>query len=282
MPDIPQTVRFHFARLAPSPWNWYTKPEFQGCALKWSAPEGNVALYVVFRSSENLPADCCEDLLDGQYDDVVERIDIFKPITQLVDDEIHDKNRYLVLARLDNDDLIWIQDVESSQFEGAAPGESWTYWSNPYGDAPKIKDPCRLDYATVRVDTFCGFEWDYPSQYPDFVGYDLIVSDVPYSPHTGADTDIEAFQAVLSGERGMTYSLERFVNAVVDNDSFVNRFWYYALLAKLPDSGRVQIPIRHVSIPFEKGKPFQYLRPRPSWGEGRDRMMTAFAMICPP
>ncbi|MBQ9817468.1 MAG: hypothetical protein IJM59_08410, partial [Proteobacteria bacterium] len=277
MPLIPDAVRFHFARQAPSPWNWYTKPDFAGCALSWSAPEGNVALYIVFRCSENLPSDCCEDLLAGHYDDIVERIDIFKPITRLVDDEIHDKNRYLVLAKLDNEDLVWIQDVESTQFTGAAPGETWTYWSNPYGDSPKIKDPCRLDYSTIRVGTFCGFEWDYPSQYPDFVGFDLIVCDVPYSPHTGAESDIEAYRAVLSGKRGMTYSLDRFVNTVIDNESFANRFWYYALLVRLPDSGRVQIPLRHISEPFEKGKPFQYLKARPSWGEGRDRMMAAYA-----
>ena len=277
MPEIPELVRFHFARQSSSPWNWYTKPDFQGCALKWSAPKGNVALYIVFRSSESLPSDCCDDLLNGQYDDVVERIDIFKPITRLVDDEIHDKNRYLVLARLDNDDIVWIEDVESFQFSGAAPGENWTYWSNPYGDTPKIKDPCRLDYATVRVETFCGLEWDYPAQYPDFVGYDLIVCDVPYSPHTGADTDIEAFRAVLAGKRGVTYSLERFVNAVVDNESFLNKFAYYALLVRLPESGRVQIPLRHTAVPFEKGHPFQYLKARPTWGEGRDRMMAAYA-----
>ncbi|MBQ9396274.1 MAG: hypothetical protein IJU23_12285, partial [Proteobacteria bacterium] len=277
MSEIPETVRFHFARQAPSPWNWYTRADFQGCALRWNEPKGNVSLYIVFRSSENLPSDCCEDLLAGHYDDVVERIDIFKPITRLVDDEIHDKNRYLVLARLDNDDLIWINDVESSQFSGAAPGENWTYWSNPYGDTPMAKDPCRLDYLTVRVDTFCGFEWDYPDQYPEFVGYDLIVSDIPYSPHTGAESDIEAFQAVLRGEKGTTYSLDRFVNAIVDNESFVNRFCYYALLIRMPESGRIQIPMRHVSTPFEKGKPFQYLKARSGWGEGRDRMMSGYA-----
>ncbi|MBQ4360015.1 MAG: hypothetical protein II767_07145, partial [Proteobacteria bacterium] len=276
MPEVPEEVRFHFARQAPSPWNWYTKQDFAGCALKWKAPEGNVAFYIVFRSSESLPSDCCEDLLSGVYDDVVDRLDIFKPVTRLVDDQIHDKNRYLVLAKLDNDDIEWVKNVESSQFEGAKPGEEWTYWSNPYGDKPLAKDPCRLDYQTVRVGTFCGFEWDYPSQYPDFVGYDLIVSDVPYSPHTGADMDIAAFQAVLRGQRGMTYRLERFVNAIVDNESFVNRYWYYALLVRLPESGRVQIPIRHVSEPFEKGRPYQYLRARPSWGEGRDRMMAAY------
>ena len=81
MPEIPETVRFHFARLAPSPWNWYTKSDFKGCALRWSAPAGNVALYTVFRCNESLSSDCCEQLLDGVYDDVVERIDIFKPIT---------------------------------------------------------------------------------------------------------------------------------------------------------------------------------------------------------
>ena len=111
MAEIPEVVRFHFARLAPSPWNWYTKSDYLGCALRWTAPEGNVALYIVFRSNENLPSDCCEDVLNGCYDDVAERIDIFKPITQLVDDEIHDKNRYLVLARLDNDDVVWVKDV---------------------------------------------------------------------------------------------------------------------------------------------------------------------------
>ena len=277
MPVIPEIVRFHFARLAPSPWNWYTKPDFSGCALRWTPPADNVALYIVFRSSENLPSDCCEDLLNGQFDDVVERIDIFKPISQLVDDEIHEKNRYLVLARLDNEDVVWVQDVESFQFSGAEPGETWTYWSNPYGDSPRIKDPCRLDYATVRVGTFCGFEWDYPSQYPEFVGYDLIVTDMPYSPHTGAESDIQAFREVLSGARGTLYSLERFVNAIVDNESFVNRFWYYVLLVRLPDSGRIQIPIRHVSEPFDSGKPFQYLSTRSGWGVGRDRMMAAYA-----
>ena len=277
MAEIPEVVRFHFARLAPSPWNWYTKSDYHGCALRWSAPEGNVALYIVFRSNENLPTDCCEDLLNGHYDDVVERIEIFKPITQLVDDEIHEKNRYLVLARLDNDDLVWIKDVESFQFTGAKPGESWTYWSNPYGDMPRMKAPCRLEYETVRVGTFCALEWDYPTQYPDFVGFDLIVCDVPYSPHTGADSDIAAFREVLSGKRGMQYSLERFVNTVVDNESFVNRFGYYALLVKLPDGGRVQIPLRHVSVPYEKGHPFQFLKARSSWGEGRDKMMAAYA-----
>ncbi|MBQ9243193.1 MAG: hypothetical protein IJ165_08180, partial [Proteobacteria bacterium] len=276
MPEIPEEIRFHFARQASSPWNWYTKPDFAGCALKWKAPEGNVAFYIVFRSSESLPSDCCEDLLGGVYDDIVDRIDIFKPVTHLVDDQIHDRNRYLVLAKMDNDDIVWVKDVESTQFVSAKPGEAWTYWSNPYGDKPLAKDPCRLDYQTVRVGTFCGFEWDYPSQYPDFVGYDLIVSDVPYSPHTGAECDIQAFQAVLRGMRGMTYPLERFVNTVVDNESFVNRFWYYALLVKLPEGGRVQIPIRHIAEPFEKGRPFQYLRARPSWGEGRDRMMAAY------
>ena len=277
MAEIPEVVRFHFARLAPSPWNWYTKSDYQGCALRWTAPEGNVALYIVFRSNENLPSDCCEDLLNGCYDDVVERIDIFKPITQLVDDEIHDKNRYLVLARLDNDDVVWVKDVESFQFTGAKPGESWTYWSNPYGDMPRMKDPCRLEYETVRVGTFCALEWDYPNQYPDFVGFDLIVCDVPYSPHTGADSDIAAFRDVLSGKLGTQYPLERFVNTVVDNESFVNRFGYYALLVKLPEGGRVQIPVRHISVPFEKGHPYQFLRARTSWGEGRDKMMAAYA-----
>ncbi|MBR4984354.1 MAG: hypothetical protein IKY83_01265, partial [Proteobacteria bacterium] len=276
MPEIPENIRFHFARQAPSPWNWYTKQDFAGCALKWTAPQDTVAFYIVFRSSESLPSDCCEDLLSGMYDDVVDRIDIFKPVTRLVDDQIHDKNRYLVLAKLENDDIEWIQNVESEQFVGGKPGEEWTYWSNPYGDKPLAKDPCRLDYQTVRVGTFCGFEWDYPSQYPDFVGYDLIVCDVAYSPHTGAECDIEAFQAVLNGYRGMTYRLDRFVNAIVDNESFVNRFWYYALLVRLPEAGRVQIPIRHVSEPFPKGHPFQYLSARPSWGEGRDRMMAAY------
>ena len=277
MAEIPEVVRFHFARLAPSPWNWYTKSDYQGCALRWTAPEGNVALYIVFRSNENLPSDCCEDLLNGCYDDVAERIDIFKPITQLVDDEIHDKNRYLVLARLDNDDVVWVKDVESFQFTGAKPGESWTYWSNPYGDMPRMKDPCRLEYETVRVGTFCALEWDYPNQYPDFVGFDLIVCDVPYSPHTGADSDIAAFRDVLSGKLGTQYPLERFVNTVVDNESFVNRFGYYALLVKLPEGGRVQIPVRHISVPFEKGHPYQFLRARTSWGEGRDKMMAAYA-----
>ena len=277
MAEIPEVVRFHFARLAPSPWNWYTKSDYLGCALRWTAPEGNVALYIVFRSNENLPSDCCEDLLNGCYDDVAERIDIFKPITQLVDDEIHDKNRYLVLARLDNDDVVWVKDVESFQFTGAKPGESWTYWSNPYGDMPRMKDPCRLEYETVRVGTFCALEWDYPNHYPDFVGFDLIVCDVPYSPHTGADSDIAAFRDVLSGKLGTQYPLERFVNTVVDNESFVNRFGYYALLVKLPEGGRVQIPVRHISVPFEKGHPYQFLRARTSWGEGRDKMMAAYA-----
>lgn len=271
MAEIPEVVRFHFARLAPSPWNWYTKSDYLGCALRWTAPEGNVALYIVFRSNENLPSDCCEDLLNGCYDDVAERIDIFKPITQLVDDEIHDKNRYLVLARLDNDDVVWVKDVESFQFTGAKPGESWTYWSNPYGDMPRMKDPCRLEYETVRVGTFCALEWDYPNHYPDFVGFDLIVCDVPYSPHTGADSDIAAFRDVLSGKLGTQYPLERFVNTVVDNESFVNRFGYYALLVKLPEGGRVQIPVRHISVPFEKGHPYQFLRARTSWARAAIR-----------
>ena len=277
MPEIPESVRFHFARQAPSPWNWYTKPEFAGCRLHWTPPAENVASYIIFRSSEGLSSDCCEDLLNGMYEDVADRIDVFKQISQLVDDEIHDKNRYLVLAQLENDDIVWVSDVDSEQFTGPVNDEPLTYWSNPFGDSPKIKDPCRLDYATVRVDNFCGFEWDYPSQYPDFLGFELIVCDVPYSPHTGADSDISAFREVLSGERGQHYMLDRFVTAIVDNDSFVNRFWYYALLVRLPESGRVQIPLRHVSEPFESGTPYMNLRPQPTWGVGRERMMAAFA-----
>ena len=276
MPEIPEVVRFHFARQAPSPWNWYTKPDFAGCILKWH-PIDSVISYTVFRSTESLPGDCCEALLNGEYDDVVDRVDVFKPISQIVDDEIHDRNRYLVLAHLDNDDIVWVKDVESTQFNSAQPGEVLTYWSNPFGDTPKIKDPCRLDYCTVRVGTFCGFEWDYPIQYPDFIGYELIICDMPYSPHTGADSDIEAFREVLNGTRGVHFLIDRFVTAMVDNESFVNKFWYYALLVRLPESGRVQIPIRHTSNPFPAGKPFQYLSPRSGWGEGRERMMAAFA-----
>ncbi|MCL2326595.1 MAG: hypothetical protein FWC40_08905, partial [Proteobacteria bacterium] len=277
MSQIPETIRFHYARQAPSSWNWYTQSDFAGCLLRWSAPEGFVVRYVIFRSCESLPSNACEDLLDGYHDDTVDRIDVFKPITALVDDEIHEKNRYLVLARLDNEDWVWIDNVESERFTGGKSDEVLTYWSNPYEDKPKIKDPCRLDYLSIRVGTFCGFEWDYPDDYPDFVGYDLIVNDVPISPHTGAESDIAAFKAVLSGQRGTTYPLERFIHAIVDNETLANRFWYYALLVRLPEGGRVQIPLRHVSEPFAKGRPFQYLKARQGWGEGRDKMMASYA-----
>ena len=76
MSERPETVRFHFARQSPSPWNWYTQADFAGCALKWPSTHINVVSYILFRTSENLPADCCDDLLDGYLEDEVDRIDI--------------------------------------------------------------------------------------------------------------------------------------------------------------------------------------------------------------
>ena len=270
----PDKVRFHFARQAPSPWNWYTQEEFEGCALKWDAPSGTVLDYVIFRASENLPTDCCEELFDGVYDDVVDRLDVSHPINALVDDQIHDRNRYLVLAHLDSDEYEWIQGVESTRFNHVENGDGdWFYWSSGGTRTPRHKDPCRLDYLNVRVGDFCGLMWNYPENFRDLLGYDLIVSDVPVSPHTGNESDIEAFNAVLNGENGSTiYALEPYVNCVIDNCSQPNRFWYYALLVRLPDHGRVQIPLNHTPNPYPKGIPFQNLDTSRKWGEGREIM----------
>ncbi|MFA5624456.1 MAG: hypothetical protein WC966_05310, partial [Bradymonadales bacterium] len=280
MAKIPELVRFHYARQAPSPRNWYGQDDFDGCELFWQSPDERIARYIIFRMSENIEPDRVQELLDGYFDDIADRIDIFKPITSIVDDEIHDRNRYLVLARLENEDTIWIRDVESRRFDPKkkdSQGAETTYWSNPYGGTPKIKDPCRLEYANVRVSMFCGFSWDYPSAYPDFVGYDLIVSRAPISPHTGEDEDIEAFKSVLRGEMGALYQIDRFVNAIVDNITLPNRFWYYALLLRIPEQGRVQIPMRYHNTEFPNGASFQYLSPSSGWGVGRDLMTASFA-----
>ena len=276
MSERPETVRFHFARQAPSAWNWYTQAEFAGCALKWPSPHVDVVSYIIFRTNENLPADCCDDLLDGYLEDEVDRLDIDHPITCIVDDEIHDRNRYLVLACLDNGDILWVQKVESEQFTGPKPGEKWTWWSNPNGDKPRYKDPCRLDYANIRAEENNTLCWDYPAEFPDFEGFDLIISDNPVSPHTGNESDIEAFQDILHGINGSTiYSLEPYVNAIVDNASDTGRFWYYALLIRLPESGRIQIPLRHLDAPLP-GMPFQYLIYDQSWGQGEEEMKNQF------
>ena len=276
MSERPEIVRFHYARQAPSPQNWYTQPDYAGCALKWPSPHVSVVSYIIFRTRENLPTDCCDDLLDGYLEEETERLDIDHPITCLVDDEIHEKNRYLVLACLDNGTILWVQHVESSRFTGPKPGENWTWWSNPNGNKPRYKDPCRLDYANIRVEENCTFAWDYPAEFPDLEGYDLIVSDNPISPHTGYESDIEAFHDLLEGRHGSTiYPIEPYVNAIVDNVSKPGRFWYYALLVRLPVSGRVQIPIRHLEAPAP-GMAYKLLQYDRGWGVGEETMKTQF------
>ncbi|MDX9722022.1 MAG: hypothetical protein RBU37_14850 [Myxococcota bacterium] len=279
MGRVPDSVRLVYARSAPTPLNWYTQGDYEGCLITWDPPAERVLGYVIFRTTENLPDDCASDLLDGYLRDVADRIDIMRPIKAIVDDQIHERNRYLILARTRQSEYIGVERARSEKFVKGMNLDAFqplAFWSNPSGD-PLGKDPRRLDFVSIRPGDHTVFSWDYPEHIPQVLGYDLIVSRQAISPHTGSESDIREFLRMLRGELGASYAIEAFVNTLVDNVTPSDRYWSYALLACLPNGGRVQLPLRFSDRPIARGIPFRYLDPDATeWGHGKAMMEAAF------
>ena len=273
MSGMPENIRVHYARQAPSPHNWYSQDDYAGCLITWEVPDDAVG-YVFFRTHEPLDSDCGVELMSGRMADLADRLDVHVPIKALVDDEIHDRNRYVIFAELASGGFVNIRKAGTRKFTDRLERgelEPLAFWSNPGGE-PRRKDPLRLNYLTVKPGDFCGFSWSYPEEMPDCEGFDLIISRQAISPHTGNEFDIEDFKRVLRGEFGACVQLESYVTAVQDNQSSPGTYWYYALLARDPRGGRLEIPCMHHDTPFLKGRPFRYLNPDGAgkWGVGQE------------
>ncbi len=97
-PPMPSSVRFAYARHAPNPRNWYSQEGYEGCLIAWDPIPDTVGV-VAIRTAQNLPENCALDLMAGRYQQTAEQLLIKRPIDAIVDDQMHEHNRYLILVR---------------------------------------------------------------------------------------------------------------------------------------------------------------------------------------
>jgi hypothetical protein len=275
---MPSSVRFAYARHAPSPRNWYSQENYEGCLIAWDPIPDTVGV-VAIRTAQNLPENCALDLMAGRYQQVAEQLLIKRPIDALVDDQIHEHNRYLILVRTAAGAFVAppLRVEKFSPDTDRSPLGRLAFWSNPYG-RPKGRDPTRLDYAALRPDpNFNGFYWSYPDHIPDLVGYHFIVSPQAIGALSGDAAEIAQLREVLVGKTSQLIKIEPFVTHLIDNITPPGRYAYFALLACDSNGGRTQIPIQHTSSPFSPDTPCRYAQPQDGIpGHHPDRMQQAF------